>query len=109
MSFLRLSIITKSDRHQAITICSDTISRNEGWISGHTLLSNMAATLNFEIPTEKIDTFIADLQAAGFTPQIEALPKKSRTRNSTEDSKAILSITFIHDDLDLKRDVPAFG
>ena len=104
-NFLSVSIITKIERNDAITRVSDAISANEGWIVNHTLFSNMAATINFEIPASKTDSFLASLRQSSFNPQLDS----ESLETIVGDRRAQISITFLHDQPDLKRDVPSFG
>jgi hypothetical protein len=105
MQFFRLSIITKIERNKALSLIRDCVSAQGGWIVDHTLFSNIAATLNVEIPLASLPEFKTALSRAGLSAKAEeALPT-----GETGDIRGALSITFIHNDPDLKQTVPAFG
>ncbi len=94
------------DRHSAIHKLSTAISQSGGWVSDHTLLSNKAATINFEIddvPAYK--ELLSKLDEATLNPSTE-LEKIGNKNNAIQGQ---LTVTFIHDAPDLKRDIPALG
>lgn len=105
MKFLRIAIVTKIERNQALSLADKVLSGHGGWIVDHAMFSNIAANVNFELPVEKSAMFVAGLEAAGFTPNIQGdLP----TGDSGE-VKGSLQFTFLHDEPDRKNAVPAFG
>ncbi|MEX0297648.1 MAG: hypothetical protein AB3N28_01160 [Kordiimonas sp.] len=105
MKFLRIEIVTKTDRQQALSQINDVISANEGWISNHQLFSNMAAAISFEMPVEYVENFLLGLKEIGFNPK----PQDEIPETGSGDIRGSISVTFLHDEPDLKRDVPAFG
>ena len=105
MATLRIELFTKIDRNQAISLVGDLISHSDGWIVSHQLFSNISASIFFGMPSSSIDDFIHSLNQAGFTPSVT----DSGSRKKDGDQRGVISITFIHNDPDLKRDVPAFG
>lgn len=76
-----------------------------GWIVNHLLFSNMTANITFELPSERTVPFVQKLKDSGFSPAIEGAPQLG----GGGDVRGMLVLTFLHDDPDLKRDVPAFG
>jgi len=103
--FVKLSTITSVERNQAISLVREAISKHQGWIVDHTFLSNMAATIIFEIPGRGIGGFVETLKNKTIQIKIDSpFPK-----DTPEDVRVILSLTFIHDEPDMKRDVPHFG
>jgi len=93
------------ERHQAIDLVKSHISDHEGWISDHTLFFNKAATLRFEMPGYQFPLFVASLASLGLVLK----PQSLLPTLETEDMKAVLAMTFIHNEMDLKQDVPHFG
>jgi hypothetical protein len=93
------------ERNQALSAASEVISGCGGWIVDHALFSNMAANINFEPPLAATAQLIERLEKAGFSPKVEGdLPE-----GDTGDIRGCLMMSFLHDEPDLKRDVPAFG
>ncbi|WP_321397688.1 hypothetical protein [Emcibacter sp.] len=103
--FLKLDIITRQDRNEAISSAREAITGAGDWIMDHHLFSNISATLNFELPLEAIEKFLTRLNAEGFQPDVQGeLPAAGEG-----DCFGLLSLTFLHGEGDLKRDVPPFG
>jgi hypothetical protein len=103
--FFRVEIATRMERNGAIACVRNAIVECGGWVTGHQLFSNMAASISFEAPMGAAETFVAALRTADLHPTFkDAIP------SGTEgDLRVGVSLTFIHDEPDLKREVPAFG
>lgn len=105
MKPFRLEIITKMERNKAISLVREAIGASEGWIVTHQLFSNLSASIIFEMPYLEAAGFLTRLKEAGFSTAVEnGIPK-----GKGDDIRGVLSVTFIHDEPDMKRDVPAFG
>lgn len=52
-----ISGITKGYRHQVTADANDAISATGGWIVNHTLFSNIAITIQFSLPSQRLDDF----------------------------------------------------
>ncbi len=105
VKFFRVSIMTSMERNEAISKVSGAISNSGGWIVNHTLLSNVAATLNFELPYAQVKNFLSHLEEFSFQPDVDGdIPQ-----GKEGDLRGQVTLTFIHNNPDLKRDVPAFG
>ena len=104
MRFLKVEIYTKRERNKAISQLVDAITEADGWVSGHQLFSNMAASISFEIPSVHISELLQTLEGCGFSPRVD-----NAFEARPGDVKGTISITFIHEEPDMKRDVPAFG
>lgn len=105
MKFLRLELVTNFDRNLTLSLVPQVISKCGGWIIDHKLFSNISATINFEMLLSSINDFISALEEADYHPRVQGdIPK-----GDEGDLNASISITFIHSDPDMKRDVPAFG
>ncbi|MEM7025602.1 MAG: hypothetical protein AAF637_23925 [Pseudomonadota bacterium] len=109
--FLMISATTAGNRQQVTADVSDIIAATGGWIINHTLFSNIAATIQFSLPSQGLDLFRQRVVAAGVRLNNEDL---ARIRAAIEkhattlaDTTVSLNITFIHDDPDLRREVPA--
>ena len=105
MDLFRLEIITKIERNQAITIVKDMISSSGGWILDHHLFSNASASLGFEIPYSSISSFMTGLQDGGLNPTIV----NDCPRDKDGEVRGGVALIFIHNEPDMKRDVPPFG
>ena len=105
MEIVRLSIFTSMDRNEALLEVREAIAKAGGWIVDQTLFSNVAGTINFEISPGSFGKLKDNLVDANLKLHIDSeLPFQS-----TEDMKASISITFSHQEPDMKREVPPFG
>jgi hypothetical protein len=105
MKALRIEIYTTVERNQALAAINDAITASDGWIAHHQLFSNISATLNFELPRKHCRNFVDRLSNEGFRLHMEGDPPAE----GEGDMRGSLSVTFQHDDPDMRRDVPAFG
>jgi hypothetical protein len=102
---LKVEIITAIDRNEALSIVRKALASSGGWIIDHALFSNLTATISFELPLGKTRKLVAALENAGLSTKVEGgLPKTGEG-----DTRGAIHLTFLHDERDLKRDVPAFG
>ena len=105
MTFVRFSVFTKIERNTAIHEVRQAVFRCKGWIADQTLFSNIAATINFEMPSSSVARFQEELIALDMAPHVEGeLPTEDEG-----DVRGSVSLTFSHNEPDLKRDVPPFG
>ena len=102
---LHIEIITKIERNHALSLVTDALNSCEGFILNHQLFSNIAASIMFEMPASMFAAFTARLKSDGFTASVDAeVPAGTKG-----DLNGTIAFTFIHDEKDMKRDVPAFG
>lgn len=105
MKFARFSIFTAVNRNTAISQVCDAVSEASGWIVDQSFFSNIAATVNFEMPSHSLQTFQDALKEKGLKVHVEGeLPAAG-----PDDVRGTVSLTFSHSEPDLKRDVPPFG
>lgn len=105
MEYIQFSIFTSMERNQAIMAVREAIAGSQGWIVDQSLFSNIAATISFEMPSTSRQKFLSGLVGAGLTAHVE----REVSSSDTEDYRGIISLTFAHDEPDLKREVPPFG
>ncbi len=103
---LRLAGATRRERHAVLSEAESAISSCGGWVTDHHLFSNQMATLNFFLPAARSGALARALSALGI-----ALDGAVPERLGEEDKEVfgLLSITFLHNEPDLRRDVPPFG
>lgn len=101
-----LEIYTQIERNQTLTMIKDALQGLEGWIIRHQLFSNISASLLVELPAIQIDAFVQSLALQGFKASFK---EKEKAMPQTGDMTLLIAINFIHDEPDLKRDVPSFG
>ncbi|MEH6404193.1 MAG: hypothetical protein V7750_12520 [Sneathiella sp.] len=108
---LQLSGTTRRDRNQVIAEINAAISSAGGWIIDHTLFSNIAITLQFELPGEGIGDFKESLTLSKVALQEDSKAELDQAittyAQDSVDLKTTLNVTFIHDEPDLRRDIAA--
>lgn len=102
---IRFAILTSKDRNEVLSCVRDTILKSGGWVVDQTLFSNMAASISFELSAGAFKTFQDTLANEGIIAGSEHLPDAGQKG----DIRAIISMTFSHDEPDLRREVPPFG
>lgn len=108
--FLRLDGFTKADRIQMTARVSEAIDQAGAWITDFHLYSNILICINFQIPSTDLDKLAATLQATGLHLSQESLEQLISTDDATLIEKELvgtLQITFIHNEPDLLREIPA--
>lgn len=105
MNFARFSIYTSLERNQAIDDVRQAISKSGGWIVDQTLFSNIATCINFEIPPTALKALQVHLADKSLTLHVEG----EFPADSEDDVRSVVTITFLHKEPDLRRDVPPFG
>lgn len=110
-AFLMMSGVTKADRHRVTAEVNDAISAAGGWVINHTLFSNIAITIQCSLLAERLDDFRERVIGAGVRLDDESLARigaaVAQHASETMDMTASLNVTFIHDEPDLRREVPA--
>jgi hypothetical protein len=113
--FLRLNGITRHDRHEMISRVKEAILQGGGFIIDFHMFSNISICLNFEISVGKIEKLSDALKATGLQLSRESeelLAGCSQpTKQLAEEARAsevagTLAITFIHNEPDLRIEVP---
>lgn len=112
MRLLLLSAVTRVNRHAAMAGIDDIVLGCGGWIEGHTLFSNIAATFRFVLPAAGLAQFADRLDGLGV--HLDAASRAAlgaRTPGAGETGEAevagALAVTFVHDEPDLRREIPA--
>jgi len=106
---LRISGTTRSNRDEVIARARTVITDSGGWILDVKLFSNVSINLSFEIPASRIDSLRDALELIELHLSISSLESIAQHRADEEsgDIAGSLQITFIHDEPDLRIQVPA--
>ena len=106
-----ISGVTRADRHQATADVNDAISAAGGLVVDYALFSNIAITIQFCLPSQKLDELRDRVIAASVKLDEDNIAEiqsvVERHLPNPVDVTATLNITFIHNELDLRRKVPA--
>lgn len=114
---LFIQAITRQPRIEVTALAERAITDSGGWILDHHLFSNLAISLTFEIAAANVARLCDGLCATGLEltsesgAQLTALADGTRGSDATDkgDITGYLQITFVHDEPDLRRDVPAIA
>jgi hypothetical protein len=101
---IQLEAVTSRDFHAAIADVSAAITGCGGWITNHQFYSNTMAMIAFELPADKVADLIGRFNEAQISTRDFAIP----SAQELQEIKGQLNITFMHNNPDLRRTVPAF-
>lgn len=108
---LSLSGVTKRERHLVTSEVSNVISAQGGWIGDHSLFSNIAIAVRFFVPRRELDGLQRGIAEAGIRLDDASLACLRQALQGAQDGgdeiAVSINITFIHDEPDLRRTVPA--
>ncbi|MFN3719516.1 MAG: hypothetical protein ACK4UW_11505 [Rhizobium rhizophilum] len=105
MAIVKLSAVTRIERRAATSFVFDTVNHLGGWIDDTQMYSNMMNTIRLTLPAGAFAPLIEALRSGGIT--VDPLGNLGDGRDPSAECMATLQLTFIHDEPDLKRDVPS--
>lgn len=108
--FLRLDGFTKAERIQMTSRVSEAINQAGAWITDFHQYSNVLICINFEVPSANLEKLAVTLQETGLHLSQETMEQLMSTNDSTlkqQELVGTLQITFVHNEPDLFREVPA--
>lgn len=101
---LALSAVTKTERHEATSLALDLVNSLNGWVKDTQFFSNKMATIRFVLPSAAMASFVDRLNHAHI---VTDLPGGDLPEMSDGEQAGSLQITFLHDEPDLIRPIPA--
>jgi hypothetical protein len=106
-----LSGVTHANRHQVTAEVNDAVVSAGGWVTDHTFFSNIATNFHMVLAPKGLARFRGLVLAAAVHLDDESDAKLAdliaREEGLPDELPASLNITFIHDEPDLRREVPA--
>lgn len=110
--FLRLDGFTKAERIRMTDDVSEAINQAGAWITDFHQYSNILICINFQVPVVKLEKLAAMLQETGLQLSQESLEQLRSAHDSMPKALELelvgtLQITFVHNEPDLLRDIPA--
>lgn len=108
--FLRLDGFTKAERIDMTNRVSEAINQSGAWITDFHQYSNLLICINFQVAIADLEGLAAKLQETGLHLSQESLEQLASAHSSTQKESELmgtLQITFIHNEPDLIREIPA--
>ncbi|MDH4413774.1 MAG: hypothetical protein QE484_10725 [Rhizobium sp.] len=105
MAIVMLTAVTRVERKAATSFVFDTVNRLGGWIDDVHMYSNLMNAIRLTLPAGAFAAFIEALQAGGIA--VDPPEGLGDIRDPAVERMATLQLTFIHDEPDLKRELPA--
>lgn len=114
-SFLLLNGVTRLERHVMISLAGEAILAGGGYVLDFHMFSNAAICINFEVPRGNVERLYSSLKATGLRLSQEShdllancCAELNRLGGGAEaaDVSGTLQIAFIHDEPDLRIEVP---
>ncbi|PKU24099.1 hypothetical protein [Telmatospirillum siberiense] len=102
---LLLEASTQREFHAGVSDAADAIGKAGGWVISHQFYSKTLAVIACQIPAEALSSFAEALEVVG----IKLHRSVPETTGPIDDIAVQLSITFVQDGPDFRREVPAFG
>ena len=99
-----LSAVTKVERHDATSCVIDSINMLGGWVEDTQFFSNKMVTIRFVLPQGKIAGLIEKLELEHVHAE---LASPFVLHDALAEQPGSIQLTFIHDEPDLVRPVPA--
>ena len=104
MPHISLSAVTKLERNFVTTMVMDEVSNQGGWVEDVRLFCNIMTNIRFVMKQESLAPFVQVLAGVGLVTT--AASEISPTGEGSSDINCSLQITFVHNDADLRREIP---
>ena len=108
---IMLTGVTHANRHQVTAEINDAVVTAGGWVTDHTFFSNIATNFRMVLTPHGLARFRELVVAAGVHLDEESdavlFDLTAKEKSLPEELPASLNVTFIHDEPDLRREVPA--
>lgn len=105
MRILMLNAVTRRERKDATSFVFDTVNDLGGWIDDVQMYSNLMNTIRLTLAAGAYPALIAALREGGIA--VDEPGTDLAGKDPADERMATLQITFIHDEPDMRRDVPA--
>lgn len=98
-----MTAVTRIERRLATQHVFDTVNRLGGWIDDVKMYSNLMNTIRLTLPAGAFTELAASLGEEGIVMEQPQAPGG----DPNAERMATLALTFVHDEPDLRREVPA--
>ena len=110
--FLRINGLTAAERHRTIAALRDAVNGSGGWVTDFKFFSNHSVCINFEIPARHVTALSASLAALDLrlseasAASIDSFDAGDETPAAESEVMGTLQVSFIHNDPDLRVELP---
>lgn len=108
---IMLTGVTHANRHQVTAEINDAVVSSGGWVTDHTFFSNIATNFRMVLTPQGLTRFHDLVIKAGVHLDDESETTLAdliaKEKGLPEELPTSLNITFIHNEPDLRREVPA--
>lgn len=104
---LMLAAVTKTNRHAVMAIVNDAVMALGGWIAGHELYGNMVTVFKFDLAPKVLPALAERLDATEIRLDAASRAAIAEAGETAAEVPCSLNVTFIHDEPDMRREVPA--
>jgi hypothetical protein len=108
---IMLTGVTHANRHQVTADVNDAVVSSGGWVTDHTFFSNIATNFRMVLAPAGLARFHELVLKAGVHLDEESEAALAdliaKEKGLPEELPASLNVTFIHNEPDLRREVPA--
>ncbi len=105
MRILMLNAVTRRERKDATSFVFDTVNGLGGWIDDVQMYSNLMNTIRLTLAAGAYPALVAALREGGIA--VDEPGTDPAGTDPAAERMATLQISFIHDEPDMKREVPA--
>ncbi len=108
VSALRLSAVTSHPRHALVAKLTDALNAVGSVLDSHQF-SNIALSIQFEMPAQKMAPLRAALVALSMVLSADSLDalERAQTANLAGEIAGSVHVTFVHNEPDLRAHIPA--
>jgi hypothetical protein len=103
-AIVMMTAVTRVERRLATQQVFDTVNRLGGWIDDTKMYSNLMYAIRLTLPAGAFRAFADALGEAGIMVE---LPQQDISGDPAAERMATLQLSFVHDEPDLRREVPA--
>lgn len=105
--YINIAGITKENRNNMIDFAVSCINSGSGWVMNHTMFSNAAICINFEIEAKDVGKLLKRLNTNGLSlikesiELAEIFPENIEEKDKGKEIMGAINITFVHNNPDL--------
>ncbi|SHM75478.1 hypothetical protein [Roseibium suaedae] len=102
---IQIQSITRRNRHEVNRLIFDTVAALGGWVDDVQMYSNIMSTIRLTLSLGRYSLLAETLAGSGIP--IELPDSLKANPSETREQSASLQITFVHNEPDLRREIPA--